>query len=724
MKITATQFVSNDKDKNTFISVFKHYSNLTEKKVSKEGDIYALLSISGSGELPAERVSKFVWDGIVDGYLYSNAKSTNESLKDSIKEGIRKVKDLIKNDKSVEDVGININFVVIAQKEEGLYIGNFGENEIYIYKENRFVNIFKIMKKKKSTVAGIALGQDDILIVSTYGLITEAMSNFMGLKNGKEVLNSLDNFGKQILNSEGMIYFVSREGEKEGKKIEVKADITKDIPAPRVKLPKKTDGGKKLKEIISKISIRFKSIIEKVKSFFVKRVGLVKDKFQGLLSKTKQLKKPESRKDSVKGMRIDGYKRKDLVISRVKKLVLVALGIILLAVSITLIVNGKKARDRHNLAIEAFESIGNLLDKAEENIVLDIDSSETYLFQAGKLFENIPTQLNDEDSVKLKELEGRKLSLEDTVYKRVPVEEEDGSLTKFTDHRLTFGEGSNPTDIELYKDTSGKEYLIVTDPGLKKVHTVSLKDIEKGSIPDNDGLIKDPLYVSLGNTGVFVYDSKSGVVRATFKDSGFDKFVALSGLGQDDIDAEDIVEMIVLAEDDNVYLLSRDKSSLLKSGFSYENRYNLSFQYIDNNAFANATDVDADISVYFSSTDEPKLIRYVYSQYEQQQIFSDMQTVGFDGNYGNITKLFTYGSGGLYYDLYLFDSEGKRFLRMEKPIESGSDKRHAGQILLKSQIVYRGTDENMWSDVRDFVVDSNQSAMYILEGSSIWKVVL
>ena len=136
MKITATQFVSNDKDQNTFVSVFKHYSNLTEKKVSKEGDLYAILSISGSGQLPAERVCKFVWDGVVDGYLYSNAKSTNESLKDSIKEGVRKVKDLIRNDKGMEESGININFVVVAQKEEGLYIGNFGENEIYIYKEN------------------------------------------------------------------------------------------------------------------------------------------------------------------------------------------------------------------------------------------------------------------------------------------------------------------------------------------------------------------------------------------------------------------------------------------------------------------------------------------------------------------------------------------------------------------------------------------------------------
>jgi hypothetical protein len=243
-------------------------------------------------------------------------------------------------------------------------------------------------------------------------------------------------------------------------------------------------------------------------------------------------------------------------------------------------------------------------------------------------------------------------------------------------------------------------------------------------IPDNEGLIKDPKYMSLGNKGIYVYDGISGVVKAGFKGTAYDKFVQLSGLKKEDIDAQDIVEMIVLAENDNVYLLSKDKSSFLKADFSYENMYSLSYQYIDNDSFANATDIDADISLYFSSTDNPKLIRYVYSHYEKRQIFSDMQAVGFDGDYGNVTKLFTYGPGELKYDLYLFDSQGKRFLRLEKPIESGTDKRHPGQILLVKQIIYRGTDSNMWSDVRDFVVDAKQSAMYVLDGMSVWKVVL
>jgi hypothetical protein len=724
MKTTATQFVSNDKDKNTFVSVFKHYSNLTEKKVSKEGDLYALLSISGTANLPAERVCKFVWDGTIDGYLYSNAKSTNESLKDSIKEGIRKVKDLIRNDKNIEDSGVNINFIVVAQKEEGLYIGNFGENDIYVYKENRFVNIFEIMQQKKSTTAGIALEENDILILGTNGLITEGMSNFMGFKNYSDVKDALDNFGKQILKSQGMIYFVSQKEHISGKRIEVKADIIKDIPAPRIKLPKKVDGGKKLVEIKDKITLWIKDKATKTKVFFEKNGLLIVEKLETLISKSKIIKKKDE-EDSIKGMRIDGYKRKDVVLSRVKKLIIAGVTILVIAVGVVLIVNVKKSRERHLLALESFEKIESLLVKIEENIITDIDSAEMYLFQAGKLFEEIPKELSDVDSKKLEELKSKRLNLEDTAYKRRPVNDADGSISKFLDSRLAFGEGSNPTDIEMYKDKSGNEYIIISDSGLKKIHRVSLFDKSNVyEIPDNEGLIKDPKYMSLGNKGIYVYDGISGVVKAGFKGTAYDKFVQLSGLKKEDIDAQDIVEMIVLAENDNVYLLSKDKSSFLKADFSYENMYSLSYQYIDNDSFANATDIDADISLYFSSTDNPKLIRYVYSHYEKRQIFSDMQAVGFDGDYGNVTKLFTYGPGELKYDLYLFDSQGKRFLRLEKPIESGTDKRHPGQILLVKQIIYRGTDSNMWSDVRDFVVDAKQSAMYVLDGMSVWKVVL
>jgi len=724
MKITAQQFVSNDKDKNTFVSVFKHYSNLTEKKISKEGDLYALLSISGSKNLTAERVSKFVWDGLVDGYLYSSAKTTNESLKDAIKEGIRKIKDLIRNDQTLEEEGVNINFVVIAQKKEGLYLGNFGENDIYVYKDNRFINIYDVLKEKRSTTAGIALAQDDILLVSTAGLLTEGMATFIGHKDKKEVLESLEKFGEKILNSEGIIYFQNTEDVVENtKNIEIKADILKDIPKPRIKMPK-------LEKRKFKIPANLKSLIPKGSQFFEGIFSKVKEIVKSVVGKQHWFKKVSSkisenkvfdRRQSMKGMKIDGYKERNVRFSRIKTVVIVVLIIVLLAVGINFTINSKKARERHVLAQEAFTKIEKLLNKAEGDMVVDASSAELSVFQTEKLFEDVPSELNDDDTNKLQELRSKKLSIEDTLFKRKAVVEGDGSISSYIDPRLSFGEGSSPSDIDIYTDKSGSAYLLITDIGLKSVFRVSLYDKKVEKILDTDSLVKEPKYISVGNKGIYVYDAKEGVLKAPFDGSKVKTFVKLSGLSTDDIEEPDITEMIVLTESDNVYLLSRAGKVLLKSSFSYGDRYSLSFGYIRNDNFATANDISSDLSLYFLTTDSG-LLRYSYSYFEQKQALSPLTTGGFDGNYGNLTKGYTTGS--LDYSLYLFDAQGKRFLKFEKPQEGGGNILHPGQILLKNQIIYRGSKESMWSDVKDFVVDNKESSMYVLDGSTIWKILL
>jgi hypothetical protein len=120
MKITAQQFVSNSKEGNSFVSIFKHFSSSEERKTERDGDLYCLLSISGGENISAERISKFVWDGILDGYLYSSEKSTNNALKEGINNGVQKLRDLMKNDKTLEELGVNVNFTLVAQRKEGL----------------------------------------------------------------------------------------------------------------------------------------------------------------------------------------------------------------------------------------------------------------------------------------------------------------------------------------------------------------------------------------------------------------------------------------------------------------------------------------------------------------------------------------------------------------------------------------------------------------------------
>ena len=187
MKVTAQQYISNDRDRNTYVSVFKYYANKTDKHVDKEGDLYGIVHLFSDDGIPAERVVKFVWDGIVDGYVYSNSDSTNESLKSAITEGLRKLKDLIRNDKDLEKAGVNISFTVVAHKKEGFYVANLGENDIYVYRENKLMDIVEILNKNKSRTAGLALKENEIIMISTPKLLKDGISNFMGMSKIRRI---------------------------------------------------------------------------------------------------------------------------------------------------------------------------------------------------------------------------------------------------------------------------------------------------------------------------------------------------------------------------------------------------------------------------------------------------------------------------------------------------------------------------------------------------------
>jgi hypothetical protein len=301
--------------------------------------------------------------------------------------------------------------------------------------------------------------------------------------------------------------------------------------------------------------------------------------------------------------------------------------------------------------------------------------------------------------------------------------EKDSRLDTFLDTRLAFGEGSDVRDVAIYRDRYENEYLVAADAGRSTIYRVSLYDKAVKALPDTEGLVKNPKFVYVGNNGVYVYDEEEGMLKAPFDEEGwFTSFIKLSGLDISDIRSEEIAAMTVWTENDNVYFLSRDRSAFLRSTAAYGNSYGLPYEYFSDENMATSTDMVADISIYIIVPEDPYILRFNYNFYESRYIEAPLGVVGFDGDYGIPTKAFTGDS--LDHPLYVFDSEGKRFLQLEKPIESGPDIRHPDKVSLLSQYLYRGDKDSVWSDVKNFVVNYNGSNMYILDGSVIWKLVL
>jgi len=768
MRTVVKQYISNNKDKTSYTSIFRHYYEKSEKKTPKEGDIYALLNIQAQRDVNVERVAKFVWDSIVDGYLYSIAETTNESLKDAIKNGVEKVKELIKHDKELEETGIDVSFTIVLVKQEGVYVGLFGEGDIFSLKNGNLVNISNILKEKNANTAGIAMGNEDILMVSTLGLLQQNLQELSRSKDGKSLWKYLTTLGGQLKGTNSLLYLVQEKEEREIKEpmqeqfpMKVKKETPEVVgkvkenaekilkPITKIKdINKKKEGQTtlqdfndrlKVKERTSEVKVFLGGIWKKVLPFFKKVGAFFSEEFSKLKGKIslrfgrkKWYKRIASKVSvvggrrvnrGVQGMRIDNYKQKDLRSKRFKLLGLAVVIIVLLVLGINFTMNMKEAREISAKAVESFTKVEDLIKKVEDNFAVDKDASETFLFQAEKALEEVPEGLNEEDLAKYNALKERILELGDTLYKRIGVVEKDSRLDTFLDTRLAFGEGSDVKDLTVYKDRYENEYLVAADAGRSTIYRVSLYDKAVKALPDTEALVKKPKFVYVGNNGVYVYDEEEGMLKAPFDEEGwFTSFIKLSGLSISDINSEKVAAMTVWTENDNVYFLSQDRSAFLRSSAVYGNSYGLPYEYFSHEDMAISTDMVADISIYFVVPEDPYILRFNYNFFEAKYIEAPLGVVGFDGNYGVPTKAFTGDS--LDHPLYVFDSKGRRFLQLEKPIEAGEDIRHPDKVSLLGQYVYRGEKDSVWSDVRNFVVNYNGSNMYILDGSVIWKLVL
>ncbi|MDX9739392.1 MAG: hypothetical protein RBT33_03500 [Candidatus Dojkabacteria bacterium] len=753
MSVTASQYLKNSNSKKSFTGVF-HYTTPVRSKHDSVVEIYGLLSVNSEVDIPGANIAKFAWDGIVDGFEYSKSESTNEALKIALTESTRRIKQLIVNDKNISSHGVNINFSVFVSCSKGLYVGCLGDCDIYIYKKDRLVDIHEMLSKKNAKTAGLVIESEDILFSSTEGFLKRNIEKLTGLSNKKDMLEALDGIANNLEESEGILILTEdapelKEEEEILEKKVVESNLDSDyIPTQKENIVKKDTKERDLKSFLttfkSRSSLLLKPIYIKLKSILLslkdslKRIK-IKNPFSNIIFKIKEGLKNKrwfkrisakvsqsdissSKRAQFKGFKVDGYKIKNKKIERFKIAFFLFLGIVVVVGGVKFTLDQKEARRISNEANAVFSSVEGFLKDAEEKSRTDRVGSETLVFRAADELKKVPEGLGEKDSAKFEALESRVLTLQDELYKRIGLVDSDGSIETYIETRLAFGEGSTPTDVAMYSDSKGNEYLLVTDSSLKGVFGISLYDKEVKRLSDSNSVLQEPAMLYIGKSGLFVLDTRVGVVKAEFDDNGwFKPFVKLTGLGIENIGAKDIAEFAVLTETDNVYILDRGEKALLKSS-NFGSGYGLSFAYIKDDSFTEANDILADLSVYILTSGANGLHRYIYSYFESKMIASPLEILGLDGEIKNLT--YGYTRGELSFDLYLFDKEDRRIMRFEKPIEGGGEVRHPNQALLKSQYLYRGNREDVWSKVKDLVVTKDQKTLYILDSSIIWKVRL
>lgn len=738
MSFTALQFVQNSKKSNSFVGVFRYVKTSGVKSI-KGGELYGFLEIASEGDFPAERVAHMSWDGVVEGYMYSQTKSISESLKSGIQEFTRRLKDLMRNSKELEDTGIEVSLTIVSATKEGIYVANLGENEIFAYRGQKIVDVVDILEENNAQTAGFMTSEEDMLVVSTDDLLEDNMHVLVGKDGKEEILKSINMLGKTLMPNQGL-FCIHFEENKDEQKAPVKNPV---IKKPREegkeeingKEEEKKDNGSLFKEKIAnnKNKAKIREIFGEVKGVLLVVFGFLGRVFSKVWGFSKKIfikigeffkkqfgnkrwfKKFASRASQVKlrkkspGIRIDGYKSKNVRAKRLKIVILATLAVVVAVGGYQYARKQKAVRELHNQADEIFQNIDSRIEGAKSNITTDTDEAETDIFAAGNLLGEVPEGLNEEYVERRNELEEAVLGVEDSLYKRIVVSPE--AFIGF------FDEGTELTDIEYVLDDSGNELLIVTDKGTSSVWEVSIYDRSKSRMADNDGLISSPEYVDIGNEGdIFVYDSDIGVLRAPKSSSGWGAFEKLTGVGLNNIDINEVGEFAVLTGSDNLYYLDVANGRITKS-VNYGTGYSsTTVSVINDESFVSANDFFADFSIYVLTSGNEGVLRYSAGNYVPISI------VGVNGDIGELTAGDT--SGHMDFGFYMYDSGNNRILRMEKPKDSYNDKLHPNELVLLKQYVYRGDDTDMWSGVEDIAIDRAEKYIYVLDRNNVWRIGL
>lgn len=143
-----------------------------------KGEVYCLVSVQMQSRYSPERMMKFVWDALIEDYIYSQLGPL-ESLKSAIKACEKKLRNLIRNDPELDGSGVNLNLTVVAARDANIYVANIGDNQIGILRGGRYIDIAEILRKHNVYAGSAMVGMYDVITI-TAGRVFEKIeqSNF------------------------------------------------------------------------------------------------------------------------------------------------------------------------------------------------------------------------------------------------------------------------------------------------------------------------------------------------------------------------------------------------------------------------------------------------------------------------------------------------------------------------------------------------------------------
>jgi len=370
-----------------------------------------------------------------------------------------------------------------------------------------------------------------------------------------------------------------------------------------------------------------------------------------------------------------------------------------------------------NSAFEELKpDLESLLRNADRDAIVNSSGAEEALvsFESSVGSFAYPLEdLSEEDQSSLDSLRNEAQSVADEIF-RVEVIDS-SSVEIMQDFRLESSKESKIVDIDIFTTSTGAQHIVAIDSGSKNVVKVNLFNEQLSSIENVDPF-KDPRFLTIGNFGLYVFDAVDGVFFSEIVEDSFEPFVKLTALSTSDWDTSNPTDFIALTDNDNLYLLGDGElKRAINAGIG---KYRFPESYLSGVEFDNATNISADSSLYISRKGEPSLSRLIWDPGVQSMVPVSM-VIDTGSSYQPSEMTATYPGADNKTYLFGFDPDSKQIQKWEKPFTP--ENIHPDSIRLLTQYRYNG-DEDFFNDVKDLVVNTSQSAIYVADGSRILKV--
>lgn len=744
-------------------SIFRYIS----EKAGDASEIYAMISIAADNE-DSHRMTKFLWDGFLDGFFTTEGDIIAQ-LKNGLQSAQEKLKELMRHSKELEKAGVNLDMTVIYLVGNRAYFAVLGDHDINVCKnKEKWINVSALLKENKSATGSSMLRDDDLVVISAdklehisfadLNMLFESSPSFAILalspmdlweeKKEEPVISEVKEEVQEPIQEEEIVEEVLKE-EVRPESIPIPVEPKKNI-LPKVNIPKlpvvdikSKVKNLKIKEIIQKVVEVLKPIAGKFLDFLSKVFASIGSKLRGFINnrygkkvwfKKMQSKISQSKLNNrpFKPMRIDSYKDKDL---RNRRFVIFFL-FVLIGIGLFFgVKTAMDARDKANI-YNQFNTVSKEVEgwlsdaerkagsNSEESAAL-LTKSENALNDFYKNTVEVPGKIDKFDQkAKFDELKSSIQRISDRINRVVALSEEKGNIELYLDTKINFGDNTAPNDIAIYKDKNGSEFLYIVDTGEKSVFEVAVGTggkLSQRKILDESSLLKSPLFVDYGNDGLYVYDSSAGVFLApSSDDKRFDKFEKLTGIDAEDVGGTNVSGFAVFGALDYLNFIQPKESTIFRSIKYSGGSYALPSVYVSNPEFNTATDLFGDLYIYVLTDGPSGFRRFVGGTSGLEE--SPLTITGLNKDIEHVT--YGYTGGSMDNKLFLFDEPTKRLLSFEKPKESGEVVLHPGEVLLYQQYVYRGNRQDVFSNVKDIVVSSDESTMFVLDGNKVWKIKL